>query len=293
VVEPRDDGRRRRRSTSTTPASWSPGTARPRSRSPTARRSAPSSTATACVRRATTSPRTTSSSWRPRRACWTSPENVLRKGRLQPGRMFLVDTEAGPHRRGRGDQAAGRQRAPYRQWLKEHLVQAGQDLPERPRCRAGPRHAAAAAASPSATPSRTSASSWRRWRATASRPSARWATTRRSRCCRTSRGCCSTTSSSCSPRSRTRRSTASARNRHLGRCRLGSEGNLLEPEPTDCRRIELKGPVLTNEEFAKLRAWSCRGLQVGVLDALFRAARGEKGLEKRDGRSLREAGRGA
>jgi glutamate synthase (NADPH/NADH) large chain len=39
-------------------------------------------------------------------------EKILRKGRLQPGRMFLVDTEAGPHRRRRGDQAAGRQRAP-------------------------------------------------------------------------------------------------------------------------------------------------------------------------------------
>ena len=34
---------------------------------------------------------------------------VVRKGRLQPGRMFLVDTAAGSHRRGRGDQArAGR-----------------------------------------------------------------------------------------------------------------------------------------------------------------------------------------
>ena len=35
-------------------------------------------------------------------------DRVLQKGRLQPGRMFLVDTEEGPHRRGRGAQAADR-----------------------------------------------------------------------------------------------------------------------------------------------------------------------------------------
>ena len=39
------------------------------------------------------------------------PRDIVRKGRLQPGRMFLVDTEAGPHRRGRGDQANDRDRA--------------------------------------------------------------------------------------------------------------------------------------------------------------------------------------
>ena len=33
-----------------------------------------------------------------------APENVAHKGRLQPGRMFLVDTDAGPNRAGRGDQ---------------------------------------------------------------------------------------------------------------------------------------------------------------------------------------------
>ncbi len=36
--------------------------------------------------------------------------------------------------------------------------------------------------------------------------------------------------------------------------RLGSEGNLLNPQPADCRRLEVKWPILTNEEFAKVRA---------------------------------------
>ena len=36
------------------------------------------------------------------------PEQVRRLGRLQPGKLFLVDLERGPHRRGRGGQARGR-----------------------------------------------------------------------------------------------------------------------------------------------------------------------------------------
>ena len=49
-----------------------------------------------------------------------APENVLHKDRLQPGRMFLVDTDAGPDRRRRG--AQGRDGgAPARtgKWLDE------------------------------------------------------------------------------------------------------------------------------------------------------------------------------
>ncbi|MDB6170122.1 MAG: hypothetical protein JWM88_2986 [Verrucomicrobia bacterium] len=62
--------------------------------------------------------------------------------------------------------------------------------------------------------------------------------------------------------------------------RLGSEGNLLHPQPTACRRVELKWPILTNEEFAKIRRTSLPGLKMGVLPTLFRVVRGEKGLAK-------------
>ncbi len=62
--------------------------------------------------------------------------------------------------------------------------------------------------------------------------------------------------------------------------RLGSEGNLLDPQPTACRRVELKWPILTNEEFAKIRRTNLPGLRVGVLPILFRVTRGEKGLAK-------------
>ena len=76
--------------------SWSRGTARRRSPSPTAPSSAPCSTATACARPATGSPTTAWSSW-PREVgvLDIDPAQVVRKGRLQPGRMFLVDTAQG------------------------------------------------------------------------------------------------------------------------------------------------------------------------------------------------------
>ena len=70
-----------------------PGLDRLHRRHPHRRRARPQRPA---ARRATTSPRTTWSSWPPRSACSTSPpEHVLHKGRLQPGRMFLVDLEQG------------------------------------------------------------------------------------------------------------------------------------------------------------------------------------------------------
>ncbi len=56
------------------------------------------------------------------------PENVLHKDRLQPGRMFLVDTEQG---RIVGDDEIKETmaaRRPYRQWLDQHRVRL-EDLP--------------------------------------------------------------------------------------------------------------------------------------------------------------------
>ncbi len=57
------------------------------------------------------------------------PDNVLHKDRLQPGRLFLVDTEQG---RIVGDEEvkeAIAARKPYRQWLDDHLIRLD-DLPE-------------------------------------------------------------------------------------------------------------------------------------------------------------------
>ncbi|WP_343215368.1 glutamate synthase large subunit [Ereboglobus sp. PH5-10] len=62
--------------------------------------------------------------------------------------------------------------------------------------------------------------------------------------------------------------------------RLGAEGNFLQALPTSCRRVELPYPVITNEEFAKIRRMKQPGLKVGVVPILFPVAGGPKGLEK-------------
>ncbi len=61
---------------------------------------------------------------------------------------------------------------------------------------------------------------------------------------------------------------------------IGSERNLLQPEPESCRLIEFKNPILTNEEFAKLRHIDRPGFKSTVLPMLFQAADGEPGMEK-------------
>jgi glutamate synthase (NADPH) large chain len=63
--------------------------------SPTAARSARRSTATACARRAISSPTTTASSWRRKPACCRSRREDRQKWRLQPGKMLLIDLEQG------------------------------------------------------------------------------------------------------------------------------------------------------------------------------------------------------
>src|SRR5438093_4080122 len=61
---------------------------------------------------------------------------------------------------------------------------------------------------------------------------------------------------------------------------IGSEKNLLKPVPESCHLIELKTPILTNEELAKLRHVDQAGYKSITLPILFRAADGEGGLEK-------------
>jgi glutamate synthase domain-containing protein 2/glutamate synthase domain-containing protein 1/glutamate synthase domain-containing protein 3 len=57
-----------------------------------------------------------------------APENVLAKGRLQPGRMFLVDTEKGRIVDDAELKAEYARRQPYGAWLQENLTRL-EDLP--------------------------------------------------------------------------------------------------------------------------------------------------------------------
>ena len=61
---------------------------------------------------------------------------------------------------------------------------------------------------------------------------------------------------------------------------LGSEGNLLEPTPQSCRQIQLTSPVITNEELEKLRALDQPGFKSTTLPILYEVAAGGPALEK-------------
>lgn len=61
---------------------------------------------------------------------------------------------------------------------------------------------------------------------------------------------------------------------------MGSEGNVLEPGPESCHLIKLKIPILTNEELAKLRFIAEPGFRSVTLSILFDAKKGGAGLEQ-------------
>jgi glutamate synthase domain-containing protein 2/glutamate synthase domain-containing protein 1/glutamate synthase domain-containing protein 3 len=61
---------------------------------------------------------------------------------------------------------------------------------------------------------------------------------------------------------------------------IGSERNLLKPGPEHARLIELKSPILTNEEFTKLKHLDLPGFKSITLPILFRVAEGPSGMEK-------------
>lgn len=60
---------------------------------------------------------------------------------------------------------------------------------------------------------------------------------------------------------------------------IGPERNLLKPEPESCRHIKVKSPILSNEDFAKLRHIHRPGFKSITLPIFFLAAEGANGLE--------------
>jgi glutamate synthase (NADPH) large chain len=205
-------------------------------------------------------------------------ENILSKGRLQPGRMFLVDTAEG---RIIDDTEIKRQMAserPYRQWLDQYLVHLS-DLPEAPTVPV-PDHDTLlhrqiafgysfedqrlliAPMAGSGNEAMGSMGNDTPLAVLSDKPRLLYDYFKQLFAQVTN-----------PPIDCIREEIITS-----AETRLGSEGNLLHPEPSACRRIELKWPVLTNEEFAKIRRLDLPGFKVGVLPILFRVARGEKGL---------------
>jgi len=61
---------------------------------------------------------------------------------------------------------------------------------------------------------------------------------------------------------------------------IGSERNILEEAPENCHMLKLAHPLLTNRDLEKLRRVSNRDLLATTLPALFRVSEGEAGLQR-------------
>jgi glutamate synthase (NADPH) large chain len=59
---------------------------------------------------------------------------------------------------------------------------------------------------------------------------------------------------------------------------LGAEDNLFEESPVHCRQLQLSQPILTNEETERIKRLAIDGLRTTTLSTLFRADEGENGL---------------
>jgi glutamate synthase (NADPH) large chain len=71
------------------------------------------------------------------------------------------------------------------------------------------------------------------------------------------------------------------------RTRLGNLGNILEEDASQCNLLQLESPVLSNAEFAAMRAYM--GDTAAEIDATFDVAGGESALRDGIGRIQREA----
>ncbi|MEX2600522.1 MAG: glutamate synthase large subunit [Balneolaceae bacterium] len=61
---------------------------------------------------------------------------------------------------------------------------------------------------------------------------------------------------------------------------LGSQGNILNPTPESCRQIELKTPILTNEEMEQFHDLKLSGFKKRTIPMVFEAGSGGEGLKK-------------
>ncbi|HSX82510.1 MAG TPA: glutamate synthase large subunit, partial [Candidatus Saccharimonadia bacterium] len=209
------------------------------------------------------------------------PENVLRKGRLQPGRMFLVDTEEGRIISDEELKQTVARARPYRQWLHDHLVDF-ETLPEVPEEEPKSDHRV------TLKRQQVFGYSFEDLRVnigpmalTSIQPVGSMGT--------------DTPLAVLSDKPQLlynyfKQLFAQVTNPPIDPIReelitstimrLGSEGNLLRPEPSNCHQIKLKHPILRNEDLEKLRQLDRPGFKVATLPILFKVVDGKGGLER-------------
>jgi len=209
-----------------------------------------------------------------------APERILSKGRLQPGRMFLVDTKEG---RIIADEEIKKQitnEKPYRNWLKENLVKLA-DIKDAPHLQE-PDHATVLARQkafgytfedqrkilgPMAKDGVEPIGSMGNDTPLAvlsNQPQLLY--------------------------NYFKQLFAQVTNPPIDCIReeivtstettLGSEGNLLDPKPESAKQIQLVSPILTNEEFEKLNHIDERGFKSVTISILYPAQGGGEAIEE-------------
>ncbi|MCZ6875407.1 MAG: glutamate synthase large subunit, partial [bacterium] len=209
-----------------------------------------------------------------------APEQVLQKERLQPGRMFLVDTEEG---RIISDEEIKQQVAtahPYRQWLNQHAVYFDK-VPEMPDEKPQADHQTTLQRQqlfgysfedlrinigPMAVNSIQPVGSMGNDTPLAvlsDKPQLLYSYFKQL--------FAQVTNPPIDPiREELITSTALT---------IGAGHNLLQPAPESCRQIRLSTPILKNSELTKLRRFDQPGFKTVTLPILFKTADGEVGLE--------------
>ncbi len=209
------------------------------------------------------------------------PARIIRKGRLQPGRMFLVDTAAGRIVEDEEIKKGLAAAHPYRAWLDEHLLRL-EDLP--PRAMLTPRHGSLV---PQQRLFGVTGEDLRLIVGPMARNGAEPTGSMGS----------DTPVAALSDRPRLlfdyfTQLFAQVTNPPLDAIReelvtslaasVGPERNLLQPEPASCRHIVLDSPILTNDALAKLLYVDEHGETPGfrsfVVDGLYEVAGGGDAL---------------
>lgn len=72
---------------------------------------------------------------------------------------------------------------------------------------------------------------------------------------------------------------------------IGSEGNLLDETPEQCRLLRLDAPVITNAQVAKIKELDSEGLRSRTLSILFPRCEGAAGIQRRLKELRSEAGK--
>jgi len=208
------------------------------------------------------------------------PEDVVQKGRLQPGKMFLIDTAEGRIIDDKELKQRITTEKPYRQWLRDNMMRI-KDLPEAPHVHV-PDHATVL--------QRQMAFGY-------THEDLRILMAPMARNGEEAIGSMGTDTplAVLSDRSQPlfnyfRQLFAQVTNPPLDAIReelvtsmtsaLGPERNLLNPEPESARLIKILSPIMDNDDLAKLRHLKLDRFKSATLPMVFDAAQGGRGLQE-------------